>query len=383
MKVRHLAGLDGLRFISISFVVLHHLFTFKAYFGFHNLDLPVLGLIGYYGIQFFFMGSGFLITFLLLCEIEEKGRISLKHFYLRRIFRIWPAYYLLIIIALVLLFKLPFFRIPGITDNYLHANYSKSNLFYFLFLPHLQPFFFPTAPLIHQTYTIGIEEQFYILWGFLFFLFGRRLRNLFILIVITSPILSFVHDYIHNTVPLHDQKVYGLNIIKSVITYFQYSRFSTFAIGSLFGYAYFKNDNWIFLFKKPVVQFLIYIIILSSILFEFTPAFFHNEYISLLMGCLMLIATFRKESVINYSTSWLNSLGKISYGIYLFHMIAIVLAIQCTLSFFSDMHNPGVEIFLIATTLLLSIVFGYISYYFFEKYFLKIKRHFSKLKVIQ
>src|SRR4051812_37529305 len=101
MKLKHFAGLDGLRFISITFVVLHHLFTFKTNFGFTRFDYPILWLIGFYGIQFFFMGSGFLITYLLLLEKQETGSISLRHFFMRRMLRIWPGYYLLIVIALV------------------------------------------------------------------------------------------------------------------------------------------------------------------------------------------------------------------------------------------------------------------------------------------
>jgi peptidoglycan/LPS O-acetylase OafA/YrhL len=87
------AGLDGLRFISISFVVLHHLDTFLNYYQLGNFDFPAIGRIGYYGIQFFFAGSGFLITYLLLAEYEQKGSISIRSFYIRRILRIWPGYY--------------------------------------------------------------------------------------------------------------------------------------------------------------------------------------------------------------------------------------------------------------------------------------------------
>ena len=172
MNAKHFAGLDGLRFVSISFVVLHHLFTFKKNFGFTEFDAPILGTIGFYGIQFFFMGSGFLITYLLLYELESNGKICLKSFFLRRILRIWPAYYLLILLFLFVV-KQDSFRIPGTTDQYLAADYVMSNRLYLLFLPHIQPFLFPTAPLIHHTYTIGIEEQFYVIWGLLFFFFGK------------------------------------------------------------------------------------------------------------------------------------------------------------------------------------------------------------------
>jgi len=379
MKVKHLPGLDGLRFISITFVVLHHLFTFKTNFGFNSFDYPVLGLIGLYGIHFFFMGSGFLITYLLLFEFAENGRINLKYFFLRRILRIWPAYYLLIITALLLLLKTPFFRIPGITDNYLNADFQKSNLLYFCFMPHLQPFFFPTAPYIHQTYTIGIEEQFYLLWGLMFYFFRKWMYSIFIVLLFAGPLLNILHYLISETYKTSSPPFY-LSYVKSGITYLQYSRFSTFAIGSLVGYAYFQQKNWVGIFKNGFVQVLVYAVLVVSIALRLSIPFFQNEYMAGIMACVMLIGVFKKDSFINYSANWLSHLGKISYGIYLFHMIAIVLAAKAAVVIFSSETGFNVTIFLILTTLVISITFGYLSYYCFETYFLKLKSFFRNIR---
>ena len=377
MKQNHFAGLDGLRFISISFVVLHHLFTFKTNFGFTGFDYPILWRIGFYGIQFFFMGSGFLITYLLLSEYANYGKISLKNFFLRRILRIWPGYYLLIVPALLFALHSSFFRIPGITDAYLNTTYEKSNLFYFSFLPHVQPFFYPTGPYVHHTYTIGIEEQFYVLWGLAFFFFRRWMQGWFIALLILCPLLNVLHYWI-NAHPEAKAGSKGLSYLSSGITYIQYSRFSTFAIGSLFGSAYFHQKKWIYIFKNRWVQVAVYFVLTASIAFELSIPFIDYEYISFIMGCVMLMATFKKESLVNYSNKFISYLGKISYGIYLFHIFAIVLACKFAKAFFESEKNFAVTMLLCFVTLTLSVVFGALSYHYFEVYFLKLKERFRQ-----
>ncbi len=377
MNPKHFAGLDGLRFISITFVVLHHLFHFKTNFGFTGYDYPVLLLIGFYGIQFFFMGSGFLITYLLYHELQTYGRISLRNFFLRRIMRIWPAYYLLILLFLLALWQ-PFFRIPGATEAYLAANPAASNRLFLFFLPHVQPFLYPTAPYVHHTYTIGIEEQFYVVWGLLFFVLRKRMVVFFWLVLLAMPVLNLAHQLSF----AHLQKSGGepgwLQYFNSVVTYLKYSRFSTFAIGSLFGYAYFHRKAWINVFKKTGVQVLLYAVLFCSIYFNIEMPFFQYEYISLLMACLMLVATFKKESLINYSAAGISYLGKISYGIYLFHIFAIVLACKITALFFPAESHPGITLLLCCLTIGLSVLFGELSYRWFETYFLRWKERFRQ-----
>ncbi|HTD93916.1 MAG TPA: acyltransferase, partial [Chitinophagaceae bacterium] len=301
-KTTHFGGLDGLRFISISFVVLHHLLTFINYYGFHRFEYPLVGLIGYYGIQFFFAGSGFLITYLLLKEHKKNGKIDLKYFYLRRILRIWPAYYVLIIVALIICLQLPFFEIPELTGQYLAGNYHRSNLLYFFVLPHLEPFYNSTAPYVHQTYTIGIEEQFYFLWGLLFFLAARFARQIFWIIIIVMPILLFSHETLFTQPDGHAPVI---RYFLKIVTYLKYCRFSTFAIGGLFAYAFFHGARWINFFRSPAAQVAVYLLLIVSLAFDISIPYFRDEYIALLMLCLFTVATFGKQSLVNYDARWL------------------------------------------------------------------------------
>lgn len=379
MKIQRFAGLDGLRFISITFVILHHLFTFKSNFGYTAFDYPILGVIGFYGIQFFFMGSGFLITYMLLHELKHTGSVSLKNFFVRRLLRIWPAYFLLIILALVFAYKAPFFRIPAITEAYLNGNYILGNTLFFSFMPHLAPFVAPTAPLIHHTYTIGIEEQFYFLWGILFYFFHKHMFRVFVGLLVCMPLLNVVHEHIYQYNKVNESAPRVFAYASSIITYLKYSRFSTFAIGALFGYAFFYQKQWINAFKKVYVQVAVYALFVWSVYTNVQVPYLQHEYISTIMACIMLIATFKKESIVNYSAAWIEYLGKISYGIYLYHIFAIVIAIHILQRLFHVEVNTFPQLLLLCTvTLLLSIFFGQVSYQYFERYFLLLKKRFQK-----
>src|SRR4030095_16782856 len=109
MKASRLANLDGLRFFSAMLVVLGHIESFKLY----HFNLPSYYYSSFFtnagpiAVEFFFVLSGFLITYLLMGEkdsAEKLGKnISLYEFYRNRVLRIWPLYYVLILIVFFLL----------------------------------------------------------------------------------------------------------------------------------------------------------------------------------------------------------------------------------------------------------------------------------------
>ena len=152
MGRRHLPALDGLRWVAVLVVMVYH-FGWKAVPG----DLGVSG---------FFVLSGFLITWLLLREHERTGTISLRDFYVRRTLRIFPAYYAFVAICVGLDLLRGDERVQPVilpaltyTVNYYNALHGH-----------------PTNSMTH-AWSLAVEEQFYLLWPFLFMLairFGRR-----------------------------------------------------------------------------------------------------------------------------------------------------------------------------------------------------------------
>ncbi|EFX60241.1 hypothetical protein DAPPUDRAFT_278494 [Daphnia pulex] len=83
-----------------------------------------------------------------------------------KMFRIWPAYLFLVILLYLVIYQLPYFDIPGISEQFRSHQYVSLWLFLFM-VPHLAEYFNSSAPYLHHTYTIGIEEQFYLVWALL------------------------------------------------------------------------------------------------------------------------------------------------------------------------------------------------------------------------
>lgn len=146
-------ALDGLRAFSILFVIFHHAAHRPAWMT--HFD-------GWLGVDIFFVLSGFLITYLLEKESRDTGKIDLKAFYIRRAFRILPVY------AFVLGLYVALARFSGHHDKWLQLKHS---LPYFLtFCNELVPNVVDHATAFGYSWTLGVEEKFYILWPVLFFI---------------------------------------------------------------------------------------------------------------------------------------------------------------------------------------------------------------------
>jgi peptidoglycan/LPS O-acetylase OafA/YrhL len=177
-RLKKIPSLDGLRAIAILLVLASHLGGSRNF-------LPVstmawIGDVGNLGVRLFFVISGFLITRLLLGEIDRQQRISLKAFYIRRVLRIFPAFYVFIACALLLaavgfatLDSRDVLHAVTYTMNY-HANFS------------------PNFSLRH-LWSLAVEEQFYLLWPLtLAILMPSRASRVLVALVVVVPILRVV-----------------------------------------------------------------------------------------------------------------------------------------------------------------------------------------------
>lgn len=170
---RHFASLDGLRFLCITAVIWHH--------------SPLIGLAtpgfilparGFVGVDFFFVLSGFLITTLLLREESEHGRFSLPAFYWRRALRILPIYFFVVTLV-------------GSYYVFVKGDADAGALlpWYYLFLAN---FLVTDIPLLAPTWSLAVEEQYYLIWPALLLLLPRRhvLPVLLVLIALNVIIIS-------------------------------------------------------------------------------------------------------------------------------------------------------------------------------------------------
>ena len=107
-KSIYFPNLNSIRFIAALLVIIHHIEQFKSVFNIYpnQMNNPVIGSFGPLGVRLFFVLSGFLITYLLFAEKEVSGTISITKFYIRRALRIWPLYYLIVLLAF---FIVPYF----------------------------------------------------------------------------------------------------------------------------------------------------------------------------------------------------------------------------------------------------------------------------------
>jgi peptidoglycan/LPS O-acetylase OafA/YrhL len=162
-RLRSFSGLDGLRAVAATGVVLFH---FGGSF-LHRMN-------GWVGVYIFFALSGFLITTLALREVDRRGRLNLRAFYLRRFFRIVPVY--LVVLS-------------GVLGEawILHDGWPKLRAalpYYLTFMNDIAP---PTA--YCQTWTLAIEQKYYLLWPLLAFVMVRRARGQVLVAVVLVAVL--------------------------------------------------------------------------------------------------------------------------------------------------------------------------------------------------
>jgi peptidoglycan/LPS O-acetylase OafA/YrhL len=159
-------NLNGLRFIAAFLVIAHHVEQIKSIYGLDSYwgRSPFITIVGDLGVVLFFVLSGFLITYLLLEEERKTNSIKVGNFYFRRVLRIWPLYFLTILLALFVLPNLSLFILPGYEKDVIYEQLPSKILFYLLFLPNLVSPLLGVVPYASHTWSIGTEEQFYLVW---------------------------------------------------------------------------------------------------------------------------------------------------------------------------------------------------------------------------
>lgn len=185
-------SLDGIRGAFIIMVLIAHAFqTTPEFAANHKILVYYISGFGHLGVRIFFVMSGYLITKLLLKEQEKNGRVNIRDFYIRRMFRIFPTFFLYIFAILLLKWTI----LPDIFRDYSLILFAA---FYLWNYKHL---------FIHDTgaeadkgnwfmghfWSLSMEEQFYLLWPITFVKFKRlTLIKIILVIVAIMPFLRIV-----------------------------------------------------------------------------------------------------------------------------------------------------------------------------------------------
>ncbi len=354
-----------MRFFAASLVVITHIELIKDSLGLKNYwKEPVIFEAGSLGVYFFFVLSGFLITYILLKEKRTKGKISFKNFYLKRILRIWPLYYFVFLIGFLVLPLISWFNLPYFTEHF-NNNYWFNFSFYALILPNVPYSVVPAVPHIGQSWSIGVEEQFYFFWPFLIAYF----RKPFVTIILFT--LLFV--LFKGGIVLLGPELVPESIFSFLKKFFAMNKFELMSIGALGAWLVFSDSKLLNVIHNRFLA----VASLASIplLIFYTPTVIQDG-IHLVYGILFLFLilhfSLAKKPLIDIEVQSLSYLGTISYGIYMYHLI-VVFALVKIMSQFGMIENLFHNFLLYVGSFSISIAISAISYRYIEKPFLMIK----------
>jgi len=368
----YFAHLDVIRFIAAFMIVILHAYeawvgwygevgllsdgTYEelSFFGkFIDRFLRNLGM----GVDIFFLLSGFLITYILIEEKKRFSKIDIKNFIIRRTLRIWPLYFALIAAS------------PFIVDwvNSPSPNYLPNILFINNFEGiKTQEWTYPFA----HFWSICIEEHFYLVWPFIIaFVPNKRLMPVFLSLILLSISFrlytSYTMEYPWYTLYLHTLSRIDVLVIGSIGAYYysikpfnfkllpsiRYSLLAILIVSLSIDTVELWDTHFLAGFKK-----FFYIGIISVLLldYNFNPNFFH---------------LLPKKSIFHY-------LGKVSYGIYMYSNIIVLIVIKNIMWTYS-IRNLWIYLSL---NIGLSILIPIISYELWEKHILKLNKRFRVIK---
>jgi peptidoglycan/LPS O-acetylase OafA/YrhL len=369
-------GLNSLRFFAAFLVYLSHVEQLKGLFGFKNYyEVPAIRQVGNLSVTFFFVLSGFLITYLLFAEREKTQTISVKHFYIRRLLRIWPLYYLIIILGIFILPNFNFLYTDSLKESLTEGLTSKIIL-YALFLPQVVLITFSRSIYLEPTWSIGIEEQFYLLWPALVKYFKNFVRLMVVLLMILFAI-RFAAAVL-SQISTNELILTVANFTKN---YFYFARFQCMIAGGIAAYLLFHGKKQIlnFIFSKTV-QIIAYGALLTCLIAGVSFSRVTHEFYSLLFMILILNVAGNPRSLVKLNSKPLDYLGTISYGLYMFHELAIGISIALLGAFLGyNFTDAGSFIALYIVSFILTVLISMASYHFFETRFLKYKSKFSAI----
>jgi len=333
LKNKYFEGIDGLRFYVFLLILINHTGVwYKSQ-----------------GHTFFFMLSGFLIGYSSFNDISKYGVFSLKRYLLRRILRTFPLYYLILLFCGGCYLILDTINIQIDLGNYWS---------YFLFL---QNYFRDDGLFILKNlWAMAVTEQLYLAWGLLIFFLQKRIVTYIVLLLLFFVAAAFILNIVSS-------KLYENTLIYAGI----------YLLGAYGGLLFHRQDRLLILLGKlkkwQGSLLLIFSLLLIIVGLNATHiSFVLHEYILAFsfFWTILVICYSRTQFKFLLNHAIVKYLGRISYGLYCYHALVIT-AITHFFFYFKILYS---SIFLFSTSLIFTILIAVISYEFYEKKFLKMKR---------
>jgi|SRR5580700_2207190 peptidoglycan/LPS O-acetylase OafA/YrhL len=351
--------LDCLRFFAFFAVFIFHTLPHETDY-YSTRHIPFAALIasvsraGSFGVDLFFLLSAYLISQLLLREKETFGHVSLKAFYLRRILRIWPLYFLAIFIGVLLTLVDPTQHFPA---KYVIA-------FLLLSGNWLQSLIGAPGSVMNPLWSVSFEEQFYLVWPTVISKVRSARSLLFVclglfgisevgrLVLLRYARYSEVTIFTNSVARLDPL---ALGIIIAVLTRSRPLSFTWMARGALLAAG-------------------ITVWLLAGHYFSMTRTFMLLGYPMMAIGAGLIFLSVLESGV---APAWLRYLGKISYGLYVFHVLALYLVENAIGGYAKNFHKFFV---FWSGGLALTLVMAALSYRFVESPFLRLKERYALVK---
>ena len=354
--------IDILRFFAFIMVFFHHALPQDAQTYLHaGLSKEVsawassIVLSGGLGVDLFFVLSSFLITELFIREYNKYGRVNVLAFYIRRALRIWPLYYGFLVLVI--------FLIPVSISGDLDGRYKAT---FTLFAANWACTLWGYPPSIAaHLWSVSIEEQFYFMWPLIIIVFGiKRISQ----VAVTMLVLATATRLFLILIEVKHPGIWCNT----------FARLDPIASGALLA-VILRGDSPRISSLKRVALFLVGITLLvvasryaqpwgtSSLLF----------YPATALGSILVLISCLSRAYVNknYLSKTLIYLGRISYGLYVFHLLALVIVSKIFTTGHMSFNLVGKCTFGLILTLLISVG----SYELFEKYFLRLKERFSRI----
>jgi len=347
-------SIDGLRGIAILLVICCSNFDFVPYFEF-----------GWIGVDLFFVLCGFLITDILLRTGESKN--FLRNFYIRRLLKILPLYYG--VLLFYFLFA-SFLQNLAVQYQYYHAHqrFMWLHLQNWLCIIHIRP---AGSMMLNHLWSLSILEQFYLIWPIIILIIRntRLLARIAILIIIACVLTR-----------LYSWSIYGDGLTNFYLQYM--TRIDGLCIGSLVAIwrfqSYEESKKKVFRLGLIVFGAQLILLVLSKIAGPF-PHFTFVGYTCIATGfgiaVFYAIGNRNTLSRLLLENTVIKFIGKISYGLYVFHWpILTLFKIYLLKQLIGRGYTASLAYITISSiALLVTLVISILSYYFFEKKILALK----------
>lgn len=335
-------SLNGLRGISILMVVIYH-FAVRYYDHF-----PQIEFFGALGVNVFFVISGFLITTLCIKEKVLTSTISLRDFYIRRVFRIIPVAWLYLLVMVIINY---FFQLHLAPANFLAALFFVSNISFFNQVQY-------DWSLSHY-WSLSTEEQFYLIFP----VFIKKAFGIFVAMILFIAVVIPCILYLQTLIPALNIKIFTFALRYLL-------KFQGISVGCLFSVLLFKG--YLSFGKYGFIVSIISLLLIAYLKFDpeqTLRAAFLNLTVSVLIGIVIVNNIVPSASLLYQflNLKGLSWIGILSYSIYIWQQLFLS----------NDARFP---VSLLPINLLFLVVVPVLSYFTFEKYFLRFKKKFSHLK---